>query len=63
MIEIAFPNADIIETEEGPVMGFRCSAESALYAGGSIIHAAFAAMESGGDEEDGEDGERRVSFN
>ena len=50
-IEIAFPNADIIETDQGPMMGFRCSPDAAMYAGGSIIHAAFTAMGHGHDDE------------
>jgi hypothetical protein len=60
-IEIAFPNADIIETEQGPMMGFRCSPDAAMYAGGSIVHAAFTAMghvvDDESEEEEDEDDE------
>lgn len=57
MIEISFPNADIIETEHGPMMGFRCTPDSALYAGGAIIHAAFSVMGLDEEEEENEDDE------
>ena len=53
-IEVAFPNAEIIETEEGPMMGFKCDPKSAVYIGGSIIHAGFACLEAGEENEDGE---------
>ncbi len=56
-IEIAFPNADIIDTDQGPMMGFRCSPDAAMYAGGSIIHAAFTAMGHGYDDESEEEDE------
>lgn len=59
MIEVAFPNADIIDTDQGPMMGFRCTPDSALYAGGAIVHAAFSVMgmDSEDDEEEEEDDE------
>ena len=53
-IEVAFPNAEIIETEEGPMMGFKCDPKSAVYIGGSIIHAGFTCLEAGEENEDGE---------
>ena len=53
-IEVAFPNAEIIETEEGPMMGFKCDPKSAVYIGGSIIHAGFTCLEAGEEDEDGE---------
>lgn len=54
-IEVAFPNAEIIETEEGPMMGFKCDPKSAVYIGGSIIHAGFTCLEAGEDNEGGEE--------
>lgn len=54
VIEVAFPDADIIELESGPAMGFRCDAQMAMYIGASITHAAFACMENKEEEEEEE---------
>ena len=54
-IEVAFPNAEIIETEEGPMMGFKCDPKSAVYIGGSIIHAGFTCLEAGEENDGGEE--------
>lgn len=53
-IAVAFPNAEIIETEEGPMMGFCCDANSAVFIGGSIIHAGFEMIEHLRQDENGE---------
>lgn len=55
MIEVTFPNASIIETESGPVMGFVIDPELAMYLAGSIIHAAFTVAEHGDGDDDGEE--------
>lgn len=39
-MSVAFPDAEVIETDHGPMMGFRCSISSAMWIGGSIISAA-----------------------
>ena len=51
---VAFPNAEVIETDEGPMMGFYCDANSAVFIGGSIIHAGFELIERDRENEDGE---------
>jgi len=51
-LQIGFPNPDVIETEDGPMMGFACSPQAAISIGASIIHEAINIMESGEDEEE-----------
>ena len=51
---VAFPNAEVIETDEGPMMGFYCDANSAVFIGGSIIHAGFELIGQDREDEDGE---------
>ena len=45
MIDISFPNAKIIESDDGPMMGITCDINSAVYLGGAIIHEALSILE------------------
>jgi len=52
-LAVAFPDASIVETEEGPMMGFYCDANSAVFIGGAIVHAGFDMIEQDSEDEDG----------
>lgn len=53
-LAVTFPNAEIIETDEGPMMGFLCDANGAVFIGGSIIHAGFEVLEADNEDENGD---------
>jgi len=54
VMEIAFPNAEVIESDNGPMMGFRCDVNSAMWIAGAIISSAFEYAARGEEDEDDE---------